>query len=182
VIQPLGPGSAVSAVLAGRALNAFYDVDVAVAKGEPLPRGALYAARGRYRAEKLLDHLATLHEGAFRVLGVTAADISTTKGNVADWGILGLASLDGRACVLSSFRCRRSARDGGHVAERLGKTSVHELGHTFGLAHCKTLGCLMQDGGGTVLTTDGERDLCPDCRAKVGARGLLRAPAHSPWA
>ena len=157
-------------------------MDVGVANGEPLPQVAFYAERGRYRAEKLLDHLTTLHEGAFRVLGVTAADISTTKGNVADWGILGLASIDGHACVLSSFRCRRGARDSRHATERLGKTSVHELGHTFGLEHCKTRGCLMQDGGGTVLTTDGERDLCPECRSKIGARGLLRAPAQSPWA
>jgi len=182
VIQPLGPGSATSAALVGRALSAFYDVNVGVAKVEPLPPFAFYAARGRYRAEKLLDHLAARHEDASRVLGVTAADISTTKGNVADWGILGLASIDGRACVLSSFRCRRSARDARHAAERLGKTSVHELGHTFGLEHCKTHGCLMQDGGGTVLTTDGERDLCADCRARIGARGLLRANARSPWA
>lgn len=182
MIQPLGPGSGTAAALVGRALRAFYDVDVGVANVEPLPRAAFYAARGRYRAEKLLEHLAVQHEDAFRVLGVTAADISTTKGNVADWGILGLASIDGRACVLSSFRCRRSARDTRHAEERLGKTSVHELGHTFGLEHCKTHGCLMQDGGGTVLTTDGERDLCADCRARLGARGFLRAGAQSPWA
>jgi len=182
MVQPLGPGSAAPAALVGGALAALYDVDVRVAKVEPLPAAAFYAARGRYRAEKLLEHLTTLHEGAFRVLGVTAADISTTKGNVFDWGILGLASIDGRACVLSSFRCRRSARGAGHVAERLGKTAVHELGHTFGLEHCPTRGCLMHDGEGTVLTTDGERDLCSGCRGKLAARGFLRANARSPWA
>jgi len=155
---------------------------VRVAKLEPLPAAAFYAARGRYRAEKLLERLTGLHESAFRVLGVTAADISTTKGDVPDWGILGLASIDGRACVLSSFRCRRSARDARHAAERLGKTAVHELGHTFGLEHCPTRGCLMHDGEGTVLTTDAERDLCSACRSKLTARGFLRTSARSPWA
>jgi len=110
------------------------------------------------------------------------SDISTTKGDVFDWGILGLASVDGRACVLSSFRCRRSARDSRHATERLGKTAVHELGHTFGLEHCATHGCLMHDGEGTVLTTDAERDLCSACRGKLAARGFLRASAQSPWA
>jgi archaemetzincin len=182
MVQPLGPGSAAPAALVGGSLAALYDVDVQVAKVEPLPASAFYPARGRYRAEKLLERLAALHEGAFRVLGVTAADISTTKGNVPDWGILGLASIDGRACVLSSFRCRRSARDSRHVAERLGKTAVHELGHTFGLEHCPTRGCLMHDGEGTVLTTDTERDLCAICRGKLTARGFLRVSAQSPWA
>jgi len=182
VVQPLGPGSAAPAALVGSSLAALYDVDVRVANVMPLPATAFYAARGRYRAEKLLESLAALHESAFRVLGVTAADISTTKGRVADWGILGLASIDGRACVLSSFRCRRGARDARHAAERLGKTAVHELGHTFGLEHCPTRGCLMHDGEGTVLTTDGERDLCSACRALLAAHGFLRANARSPWA
>jgi archaemetzincin len=182
VVQPFGPGSATPAALVGSSLTALYDVDVRVAKVEPLPAAAFYTARGRYRAEKLLERLSALQESAFRVLGVTAADISTTKGNVFDWGILGLASIDGRACVLSSFRCRRRARDSRHVADRLGKTAVHELGHTFGLEHCPTRGCLMHDGEGTVLTTDGERDLCSGCRSKLATRGFLRASAQSPWA
>lgn len=181
VVQPLGPGSASPAASVGGSLAALYDVDVQVAKVEPLPASAYYAARGRYRAEKLLERLTALHDGAFRVLGVTASDISTTKGNVADWGILGLASIDGRACVLSSFRCRRSARNAHHAAERLGKTAVHELGHTFGLEHCPTRGCLMHDGEGTVLTTDTEHDLCAGCRGRLAARGFLRANARSPW-
>jgi archaemetzincin len=182
VVQPLGPGSTTPAALVGGSLVALYDVDVRVAKVEPLPASAFYAARSRYRAEKLLERLTALHAGAFRVVGVTATDISTTKGDVFDWGILGLASVDGGACVLSSFRCRRGARDSRHAAERLGKTAVHELGHTFGLEHCATRGCLMHDGEGTVLTTDTERDLCSACRGKLAARGFLRASAQSPWA
>jgi archaemetzincin len=181
VVQPLGPGSSTRAVLVGSALTAFYDVDVVVAPTEALPKAAYYAPRSRYRAEKLLDHLAALHGDALRVLGITEVDISTTKGKVFDWGILGLASIDGHACVLSSFRCRRSARDSRHASERLGKTAVHELGHTFGLEHCPTTGCLMRDGGGTVLTTDGERDLCAACRGKLRERGVLRVDARSPW-
>jgi len=181
VVQPLGPGSKAAALPVAAALRAFYDVDVVVAEPAPLPKAAYYAARGRYRAEKLLEHLTTLHADALRVLGVTRVDISTTKGAVLDWGILGLANIGGHACVASAFRCQRSARDARHAEERLGKTAVHELGHTFGLEHCSTRGCLLSDGGGTVLTTDGERDLCAGCRELLRARGFLRADARSPW-
>ena len=180
-LQPLGAGSAALADYAARALLAFYAVSVRVAREAPLPRTAYYPKRGRYRAEKLLAHLDETHSSAFRVMGLTANDISTTKGGIADWGILGLASMDGRACVLSAFRCRRSARNQAHAVERLGKTAVHELGHTFGLEHCPEKGCLLEDGKGTVLTTDGETDLCVECRKKLVARSLLRVDGAPPW-
>lgn len=180
-MQPLGPATSTLAAAVVPALAAFYAVDVVVAEPLPLPKAAFYPARARYRAEKLLEHLTGLHADALRVLGVSSVDISTTKGRVIDWGILGLANLGGHAGVVSAFRCRRSARDAHHAEERLGKTAVHELGHTFGLDHCSTHGCLLSDGGGTVLTSDAERDLCSDCRAKLRARGFLRADARSPW-
>ena len=127
-LQPLGPGSVPLAVFVERALRAFYPVELTVAPEVPLPKQAYYPPRNRYRAEKLLDHLDRTHGDAFRVLGLTSRDISTTKGEFADFGILGLASLDGRACVLSSFRCQKSAKNPAHAVERLGKTAVHELG------------------------------------------------------
>jgi archaemetzincin len=117
---------------------------------------------------------------ATRILGLTSVDISTTKGNVEDWGILGLASLDGRVGVLSSFRCRRGTRSAAQVAHRLGKTAVHELGHTFGLEHCPSTGCLMRDGQGSVFTTDSEYDLCSTCREKLRPRDLLVESLHEP--
>jgi archaemetzincin len=181
VIQPLGPASAELAVFAERALLAFYAVDIRVAPVLDLPRAAYYPARGRYRAERLLQHLDRAHQKEFRVLGLTEVDISTTKGNVADWGVLGLASMDGRACVLSAFRCRRSAKNRAHAIERLGKTAVHELGHTFGLEHCPNVGCLMEDGKGTVLTTDRETDLCSSCRKRLVERSLLHPDGKAPW-
>src|SRR5262245_13851617 len=79
VVQPLGPGSSARAEIVARALSAFYAVELVVAEGEPLPKAAFYAPRGRYRAERLLEHLASRHGDALRVLGITEVDISTTK-------------------------------------------------------------------------------------------------------
>jgi archaemetzincin len=182
-VKPMGvaPGEAeVSAVVS--AIQAFYAVRVAVLPASPLPRSAYYPPRGRYRAERLLDFLVGQGQrGARVVLGLTTADISTTKGQYADWGVMGLATLDGKSAVLSSFRCKRGARNAAHARERFAKTAVHELGHSFGLEHCPTRGCLMHDGEGSVLTTDTETDFCEATRDRLRAVGALLADARTPF-
>jgi archaemetzincin len=183
LLQPLGvslPAEQLRAV--STALTAFYRVRLKVAEPIPLPKSAFYAKRQRYRAERLLEHLVGFGSSDTQVvLGLTAVDISTTKGTFEDWGILGLATLDGRSAVLSSFRCKRGAKSAEHVRARFAKTAVHELGHSFGLEHCTTVGCIMHDGEGSVLTTDGERDLCEDTRRRLAAAGVLRDGAVSPF-
>jgi len=164
-----------------RALQSFYDFDVLILPSMELPRDAWYAPRSRYRAEILLEHLARrMPADGFRILGLTRSDISTTKGNVRDWGILGLATIDGSACVISSFRTMKGVQGAQQARVRLGKVAVHEIGHTLGLRHCPHLGCLMEDAQGTVATTDRERELCPECRAELLRRGIALIGAPSP--
>lgn len=181
-VIPLGkPDEADVGAVVG-AVRAFFALNVKVSAPIALPKEAYYVPRKRFRADRLLEHLLRKAKSEARVaLGLAAVDISTTKGDVYDWGVLGLATLDGRSAVLSSFRCQRKARDRAHARERFAKTAVHELGHSFGLDHCPTTGCLMHDGEGSVLTTDGETDFCADTRSRLTAAGVLRIGARSPF-
>ena len=174
-VQPLGGCASkvegTEQVVAG--LRAFYPIEVRVLVCQDLPRTAYYPPRKRYRAERLLVFLnQRMPKDGWRILGLTDTDISTTKDQYADWGVMGLGELPGTATVISSFRCRKKARNAAHALERLSKVAVHEIGHTLGLAHCPTRGCLMEDAMGKVVTTDHERDFCPRCRALAKQHGF----------
>ena len=183
-IQPLGARLPKADVdLVKEALVQFYGLPVRVLKRARLPKSAFYPPRGRYRAEKLLTYLETVRPpDAVRILGLTAADISTTKDPYPDWGVLGLASIDGTVCVISRYRAKKKSKGAQHTRERLAKVAVHEIGHTLGLDHCPTVGCLMEDAQGSVRTSDREYDLCPRCRSQLKAwgRGIPATP-NPPW-
>ncbi len=184
-VQPLGDcaSKAVGADEVVAALRAFYPMDVRMLACQELPKAAYYAPRRRYRAERLLAYLnQRMPKDGWRILGLTAVDISTTKDDVKDWGILGLGELPGTATVISAFRCRKKARNPAHARERLAKVAVHEIGHTLGLPHCPTRSCLMEDAMGKVVTTDRERDFCARCRALATENGFtIAAEPAAAW-
>jgi len=59
---------------------------------------------------------------------------------------------------------------------------VHEVGHTLGLPHCPTAGCLMQDARGSVRVCDSAYDLCIHCRNQLKLAGIkLPETPLIPW-
>jgi archaemetzincin len=183
-LQPLGgelPAGDVE--LVRRALTEIIGMETRLLPRAELPAAAFYPPRRRYRAEKLLDFLdGRLPPDGTRILGLTGVDISTTKGRFTDWGLLGLGRIGGASSVISEFRCRMRSPGAANTRERLAKVAVHEAGHTLGLEHCPTRGCLMEDAEGQVATCDREYDFCPRCRGLLAAAGRpLPASPRIPW-
>jgi len=176
-LQPLGTVNKKIIETVTGEIERVYRARVIVLPARKLPKRSYYPPRRRYRADVLLDYLREIGGDRYdKIIGLTTKDISATKGKHYDWGIFGYGSLGGKPCVVSTYRLRRGA-SWKLFRNRLAKVVIHELGHTFGLDHCPTPGCVMEDGRGTVKTVDrGTCEFCPICRERI--REFLRQVAH----
>ncbi|WP_139921228.1 zinc-dependent metalloprotease family protein [Hymenobacter sp. DG01] len=145
---------------------------VVLAPRRALPNAAYYPPRHRYRADSLLRYLVRQYQPDTVVIGLTQRDISTTKNDRRDWGVLGLGYQPGRAAVASSFRLRQR-----QLPTQFYKVVLHEIGHTQGLPHCPAPTCFMRDAEGG-NPTDKETGFCSRCAKQLRQRGwALAGPA-----
>jgi archaemetzincin len=125
------------------AISKMLSLPVRVLRPEPLPLQTYHVLRHQYHSTQLLEHLLNNDSDAFRILGITAEDLYIPIFTF----VFGEAQLDGKAAIISMFRPRGDA-DGSAppkslILGRLIKLGLHELGHTFGIGHCRQEGCLM---------------------------------------
>src|SRR5687767_13513834 len=88
VVVPLGDTSSDLVRFVAESIEDRMNVEVRVADPIPHPKEAWYAPRKRWRADRILDHLDEQDFGpnVWRVAAITEQPISTTKGDVYDWG------------------------------------------------------------------------------------------------
>jgi archaemetzincin len=141
--------------------------NVKVLPVKTLPKSAYYAPRNRYKADSLLSFLRKEAVPGTVIIGLTSKDISTRKGTIPDWGIMGLGMMPGQTCVASSYRLSK-----GNRREELFKVAIHELGHTQSLPHCPVNTCLMRDAEGH-NTTSQEKDFCNSCKSVLRSKGWM---------
>ena len=171
LIQPLGdfPASLANSVCAKiKEINPYTIIGNPIA----LPQSAYYTPRKRYRADSLLNFLyKKVDNKNVIVLGLTYKDISTTKGNYLDYGVMGLARRPGNTCVVSTYRLSGKNMDSQQLKSQLFKVSIHELGHTMGLPHYDNDStCYMRDAkGGNPI--DRLTDFCWSCKPYLRKKG-----------
>jgi archaemetzincin len=179
VLVPLGDPSPDLVTFLAESLRARFRLDVRVSEPYALPASAWYAPRKRWRAEKLLDHLDSLpFLYAWRVCGITEAQISTTKGKRHDYGIAGLARMGGKSSVLTAYLFRRIRKKSRKRYRRYMENLVlHEVGHTLGVDHCPLDRCIMADAKGNALRAArrSSNQFCQRCTALLAPH--LRDPS-----
>ena len=130
-----------------------------------LPEKYYYAPRDRYSGRGLLKDLSQNKHGTV-VLGLTNEVIYEPNEKSPTFGIFGIGSVGGHVAVISSTLPSRKI----HSDEHLVKLMMHELGHSFGLSHCKDEHCFMVDAehGNKFSKTP---SFCPQCKAFLNRKG-----------
>jgi archaemetzincin len=130
-----------------------------------LPKAAFNPTKNRYRADSILNIYKYKYGKDTVIIAMTSKDISTTKGKIADWGIMGLGHRPGNVCVVSTYRLNKK-----NLINQFYKLCIHELGHTQGLPHCPVKTCYMRDAeGGNPI--DEETDFCVKCKEFLKGKG-----------
>ncbi len=129
---------------------------------EPMPAHAYYKPRNRYRADSIIMWLRNRVVKDEIWIGITSQDISTTKADNPDSGVMGLGYQPGNSCVASDYRLKHK--------KSLFKVAIHELGHTAGLPHCPEMNCYMRDAKGG-NPTDEETGFCKSCKKHLLNKG-----------
>lgn len=167
LILRLGPVAAPVEEAVAASLPAVLGVTCESGGEVALPPWAYMASRRQYDSSEILRWLARRVFDADRVLGITAADLTLPILS----HLFGEAELPGRAAVFSLHRLCPSfyglPPDPRQLCARACKEAAHELGHTFGLHHCRDASCLMH-AADSVERTDVKRgDFCAACKARL---------------
>jgi archaemetzincin len=168
-IIPLNGVNQNDVLLSSNELQNFYHYNVIVLTQDVIPNNIKSQTSGKYNANKILKFLGEKYGYlGGKIVGITNVNISTkrTLNDVTynDWSILGLGAIGGQSCIISTKNMITNHND------RLSKVTIHEVGHTLGLAHCDyDPKCLMNDAKGKASKVDSEEKImCNQCKNKIG--------------
>jgi archaemetzincin len=133
---------------------------------------ALDANRRQYYSTAIIQKLERACDPDARVLGLTACDLFVPVLTF----VFGEAQLDGNCAVLSVARLQDEFYGLPHredlFRERLLKEAAHELGHTFGLRHCRDWRCVMASSHAVERLDVKTAEFCISCRKPVFENGF----------
>lgn len=146
-------------------LEQRFMADCKIGESIETPPDAYNPERKQYHSTIIINSLKNndLSE-SLKILGVTELDLFVPELTF----VFGQADLDGPAAIISLHRLRQEFYGkGGDEAlfrQRMLKEGVHELGHTWGLRHCKNSGCVMHFSNSIADTDQKLADFCKRCK------------------
>lgn len=163
LICPVGPLDDALLDTLARRIEALSGLTCRICGGLDLPRKAFHKDRLQYDSRIVLTHLMSARPACLRLIAITRADLYIP---VLQY-VFGLAQMEGPCTLISLHRlCPRfydHPEDPELLMERALKTVMHELGHSFGLIHCRDRRCVMYSSvrvGDTDIKT---MNFCPTC-------------------
>ncbi len=164
-IAPVGtiPSWIIDSLL--KVLHETFNHDIHLFQNLKNPKYAYDPKRDQYYSTLILKRLEeSIPEDGKKILGVTQVDLFVPIFTF----VFGEAMMEGRAAVISTHRLNpkfySKAFSRSIFISRIIKEAVHELGHTFGLTHCRLKKCVMYSSSKIVDTDYKDIDFCPTCK------------------
>jgi archaemetzincin len=129
--------------------------------------------RNQYNSTWILSRLVELAPNQeCKILGITEVDLYVPVLTF----VFGEAQLGGKAAVVSSFRLRDELYglppNPQRLRERLEKEAIHELGHTFGILHCRDPLCVMHSYTYAEEIDIKSKDFCKACSTLLTRKNI----------
>jgi archaemetzincin len=127
--------------------------------------------RQQYNSSYLLSELIArpLADGE-KVLGVAEVDLFIPILTF----VFGEAQLEGPGAIVSAHRLNNKfyglPENQTLLTQRIVKEPIHELGHTFGLLHCSSPGCVLNSSTYVEDIDQKSDELCPQCQQQLNIR------------
>ncbi|MCS7144992.1 MAG: archaemetzincin family Zn-dependent metalloprotease [Archaeoglobaceae archaeon] len=156
-LQPLGEVDKELVEWLAKQLKIVFKTEVSVLPALQLPSNC-YTRRGQYNSTCIISKLKVSEI----TLAITSEDLYAKGLNF----VFGEAELGGLKAIVSYYRLKFGVNRE-ELKIRLLKESVHELGHVFGLEHCKTNGCVMNFSNNVFEVDKKSSSFCERCRSKI---------------
>lgn len=135
--------------------------------------------RQQYQSSEILQRMQTVDRPAgCHLLGVTAVDLYIP---ILKY-VFGEAQLGGPCAVVSYHRLQQEFygldRDDDLLSERLLKESLHELGHTLHLRHCRDYRCAMASAHAVEWIDLREKAFCESCQLQIDLSRSSQSASH----
>ena len=145
-------------------LEAIFEAQIEIIEPMELPENAYNPGRGQYHSTPILDKVRKFNGARDfdKVLGICWVDLYVPGLNF----VFGEASPAEGVAIISLVRLRQEyyglPKDEELFLKRVIKEAVHELGHLYGLRHCRDHRCVMYFSNSLVDTDRKGSTFCPE--------------------
>jgi archaemetzincin len=171
-VMPIGDVPAEDVAFSCDVLAAHMGRETIVYEPLPLQDSYYYPERDQYSAAGFLAYVeANAPDEAYRAVGLTAVDVTIPELNF----LFGMGRCPGKCAVLSTYRVGYYCEGDVRRRIRFAKLIVHELGHTYGLLHCRQPLCAMKFANDYPTLDYSRVALCERCEERMCRAGKIDA-------